>query len=341
MIRIEELEKRVKDQKLDEIYVLYGQENYLLEMIIKKIQKLFGDRVSGINFVEIDEATLQNLVYEMQTPAFGYEKKLILVKNTGIFKREIKKKGVKFVQLRDQLLEYLEENIEEVKRQNVLVFLEESVDKGKLVSLLEQKGAIVCESGFLKPQQIIGRLKTICQAYQVKVTDSTLAYLVEMVGVNMQDLINELRKQIEYVGKEGTITNETIEQLAIKQMDSVIFDLTDQLGKRQIRQAMQVLQNLLYAKEPLQKILIMLYHHFRKIYFVKLAQKQQRSLTEVLKLKPNQMFLTTKYKMQSEYFSEIELKQILQEFIELDTKSKMGEIDLQIGLETILCHYCS
>ena len=53
------------------------------------------------------------------------------------------------------------------------------------------------------------------------------------------------------------------------------------------------------------------------------------------------MFLTTKYKNQARYFSEIELRKILDEFINLDINYKSGKIDLEIGLQSILCRYCS
>lgn len=45
----------------------------------------------------------------------------------------------------------------------------------------------------------------------------------------MQNLINEIRKQIEYAGEGGKITKANIEALAIKTLDSNIFDLTDNL----------------------------------------------------------------------------------------------------------------
>lgn len=157
----------------------------------------------------------------------------------------------------------------------------------------------------------------------------------------MQDLINEIRKQIEYAGENGTITNESIDLLAIKQMESVIFDLTDNLGKKNIKEAQIVLKNLLYAKEPIQKILITLYNHFKKLYLTKLAIKQNRRIEEALNLKPNQTFLVGKYKTQAGYFQEAELKQILEAFINLDTDYKSGIIDINIGLDAILCNYCS
>ncbi len=40
------LEKELKEEKLKFIYVLYGEETYLLETALKKIKKLFGEIVT-------------------------------------------------------------------------------------------------------------------------------------------------------------------------------------------------------------------------------------------------------------------------------------------------------
>ena len=157
----------------------------------------------------------------------------------------------------------------------------------------------------------------------------------------MQYLINEIRKLIEYTGENGKIEKEAVDKLAIKQIDSVIFDLTDELGKKDITSAMETLKGLTYNKEPIQKILITLYNHFKKLYLLKLAVRYNRNLAESMKLKPNQMFLVNKYKKQSDYFKEEELKKIIEELIDLDANYKIGLIDINIGLESILCRYCS
>lgn len=338
---VEGLEKELKQGNLSEIYLFYGEETYLMDTCVKKIRNLFGEIVKGINYIEIDDTNLEQLISNLQTPSFGYPKKLVIVKNTGLFKREVKKKGANFQELRDKICEYLKEEQDMIKETNLLVFVEESVDKGKMLSCLEEVGAVICNFEYQKLPSIIARLKAICKAYKVNIDDNTLKYFIECVGFNMQDLINEIRKQIEYAGQEGTITKESIDLLTTKQMESVIFDLTDSLGKKDIKQAKIVLENLLYAKEPIQKILITLYNHFKKLYFTKLALKQNRNITEALGLKPNQAFLSGKYTTQSSYFDEAELKQILNSFIDLDANYKSGKIDLNIGLETILCGYCS
>ena len=157
----------------------------------------------------------------------------------------------------------------------------------------------------------------------------------------MQDLINEIRKLIEYVGAGGKIQKQDIDKLAIKKLESVIFDLTDSLGKKDIAKALDVLKNLIYAKEPIQKILITLYNHFKKLYLVKLSLYYGKDIISSLNLKPNQTFLVNKYKTQANYFKESELKEVLESLRDLDYNYKNGLIDLQIGLETILCKNCS
>ena len=114
---------------------------------------------------------------------------------------------------------------------------------------------------------------------------------------------------------DGNIKKEDIDKLCIKQLDSVIFDLTDSLGKKDISKALEVLNNLLYTKEPIQRILITLYNHFKKLYIVKLSERFHKDLATSMNLKPNQMFLTTKYKTQARYFETKELRRILDELI--------------------------
>jgi len=339
MLSVENLEKDLKSGKLNSIYLLYGEETFLLESCVKKIKTNFGEIKEGINEVKLDDTNITSIISNIETPAFGYEKKLIIARNTGLFKKEGKKKQALNIELIKQISEYIQENIKLIDEAVILVFIEDEVEKNDLYKVIEQNG-IVCNFEELKPIQVIGRIKAICNAYKVDISDSTLKYFIESCGTNMQELINEIRKLIEYAGVNGTITNKEIDMLCTKKIDSIIFDLTDYLGKKQVNKALEVLNGLIYQKEPIQKILITLYNHFKKLYIVKIEQNN-KDLTQVLKLKPNQLFLVTKYKTQANYFKENELKNIVEELIDLDYNYKRGLIDLNIGLESILCRYCS
>lgn len=337
---IDLLEKELKNENLNSIYLLYGEETFLLESILKKIKANFGELVKGINYIQIDETNIKELIQDIDTPAFGYEKKLIIARNTGLFNKESKRKNPSCADLNIRISNYISNNIDIINESTVLVFAEDAIEKNDLYKVIEKNG-IVCNFERQNPLQLVGRLKAICKAYKVEIEDSVAKYLIETCGTSMQDLINEIRKLIEYVGEGGKIKKEDIDLLAIKQIDSVIFDLTDSLGNKNIKKAMDTLNGLIYNKEPVQKILITLYNHFKKLYIVKLSEKYNGNTAECLNLKPNQMFLINKYKTQAKYFNENELKNILEELINLDTNYKIGEIDLNLGLEAILCSYFS
>lgn len=337
---IEELENELKSEKLAPIYVLYGEEIFLLENCLKKIKKNFGETANGINYIQIDETNLSTLISEMQTPAFGYPRKLIVVKNAKLLKKEAKKRGsnIDITSTREKLNEYIKINQGE---ENILIIIEEEIDKTELLETIQKNGGIICNFEFQKPYQIEKRLKEICNAYKVNITTATTNHLIDVCGTNMQTLISEIRKLIDYVGENGTIQNKDIDSMCSKTIDSNIFDLTDNMGKKNITQVIKILNELLYSKEPIQKILITLYNHCKKIYIVKLAEEQNRNIATELNLKPNQTFLVNKYKTQSKYFKTSELEIILQELINLDYNYKIGNIDINIGLESILCRYCA
>ena len=331
LIKPEQLEKEIKQNNPETIFLLFGEETYLLENSLKRIKKNFGETISGINFVTLYENNVENLVQEIETPAFGYEKKLIIIRDSKIFQRGGKGKSKEKEETIEKINNYIKENYNDIVKDCVIIFVEESVEKNKLYNTLEKLG-MVCNFEALKINQLNAKLSSICRAYKVEIASNDINYLIENSGTNMQDLINEIRKLIEYAGEGGTIKREDIDALCTKQIQAVIFDLTDNLGKKEITKSLQILDNLLYSKEPMQKILITLYNHFKKLYITKMALEENKNIAVSLNLKPNQMFLTTKYKMQSGYFSKKDLRNIVQKLINLDAEYKQGIIDLDIVL---------
>ena len=329
------LEKELNsDKPLASIYLFYGEEKYLLDNALKKIKKRFGELLQGINYILLDESLIQDLIYNIESPAFGFDKKLIIVKNSGLFKKDGRKKSGSPIQ--EKIAEYLNTNdLEDV----TIVFIEESVDKNTVYEAVLQKG-VVTEFAELNEFALSRKLKQIASLYKVQISDSNLKYLIEVCGTNMQFLINEIRKLIEFAGTNGEITKKAIDDLAIKQIDSIIFDLTNNLGTKKTSKALDVLDGLIYNKEPLQKILVVLYNHFKKLYLCSIAIRLNKDISSSIGLKPNQTFLINKYKEQLKYFNEFELKNILNEFVNLDYNSKIGKIDLEVGLRAILCKCC-
>ena len=179
MLSIENLEKELKSGKLKNLYLLYGEELFLLETCLKKIKSLFGDYTKGINYIKIDETNCSQLISDIETPSFGYERKLIIARNTGLFKKEGKRKNAELASLKERIDEYINKNIELINASVVLIFIEEEADaKQKLYTTIDKLG-IVCKFDYQKPIQISARIKAICNGYKVQIDDATLRYFIE------------------------------------------------------------------------------------------------------------------------------------------------------------------
>ena len=189
--------------------LLYGEERYLLETRLKKLKKEFGEMINGINFVQIDADTISELISDIETPAFGYPTKLIVAKNTGLFKKEkraskskstktdAKEDKKKANSLEEKVANYIDEHNEIFKNDVTLIFVEEEVDKNSLYKVIEKYGEVT-NFELLKMPQLIDNIRKICNAYKVNIDFDVAKYFVESCGTSMQDLINEIRKLIEF-----------------------------------------------------------------------------------------------------------------------------------------------
>ena len=69
-LKIEELEKEIKNEKLSSLYLLYGEEKFLLENSLKKIKNLFGECLKGINYITIDDTNLRRNNFRFRNSEF-------------------------------------------------------------------------------------------------------------------------------------------------------------------------------------------------------------------------------------------------------------------------------
>ena len=160
---IENLEKELKNNQIQSIYLLYGEELFLLESCLKKIKNIFGECVKGINYINIDDTNIEELVSDIETPAFGYEKKLIVVRNAQLLKKDGKRKNEALTNLKNKINETIVENIEEIKKSVILIFIEEDVDEKQELFKTIDKYGVICKFEFQKPYQLEKRLEAICK----------------------------------------------------------------------------------------------------------------------------------------------------------------------------------
>lgn len=322
------------------LYLITGEEAYEKQEKLEQIKKDFGECVKGINYIVLDKTNINNLEDEINTYPFGYSQKLIIVKidkkektsdNAENTSESENAEGIE--EKNDWLTPSLEESLK--KLEDVTVVLFGDIKKTtKIYKLVQKYGeCIVCEKK--KEYDLLTWSTKIFKENNIEINNSDINYLINICGTDKLMLKNEIDKLIDFSFESKKITKEDIDLICIRTSDVIIFDLTDSIGNKNIKNALNMLNELIENKEPIQKIVIMIAKHFKSLLVAKIAIMENRNVLDELATKSP--YAANKYKAQSKSFTIDELKEKVLQFSKLDIDSKTGKIDLKIGLEKIIC----
>ncbi len=311
------------------LYLVTGDDLFEREKTVEKIKSAFGELVKGINYIVIDKDTINLLQGELTTYPFGFDKKLIIVNITN--KNQDTEEGTtKNDWFDDELMENILNSID----MNVIVFNGNFQARSKIYKFVSQNGKCIDCSKPKNKKEIVPWVADLVRKEEKTISNENASYVVQTCGTDKMMLYNEIQKLIDFVGERKEITKKDIDEVGIRNLETIIFDLTDLIGMRNATNSIKVLEELLMQKEPIQKILIMIAKHFKSLLITKICMNENRDVASELNSK--YPFIVNKYKEQARRFTREELENILLDISELDVNSKIGKIDLKIGLEITL-----
>ena len=125
---------------MSNLYLITGEETYEKNECLEKIKSSFGKLEKGINYIIIDKENISNLENEISTYPFGYDKKLIVVKEGKKSSKDDEESDTKSDFLTDSLINTLTSLDENVW----VVFIGDYTLKSKLYKLVEKYRKMLC-----------------------------------------------------------------------------------------------------------------------------------------------------------------------------------------------------
>ena len=110
------IDNDIKRQELKKVYLLYGEERYLIRLYRDKLKKALADPDDTMNFssYEGDDINVREIIDLAETMPFFADRRLILIEGSKLFKKGGDELGEYMVQLPEA---------------TYFVFVEEEVDK--------------------------------------------------------------------------------------------------------------------------------------------------------------------------------------------------------------------
>lgn len=296
------------------IYLLYGEEKYDLNKKLESIKKEYEMLEIGVNLFYITKENIKELETTIQGMTFFGSSKLVVIKDTS--------------------LKFDVELLKDIDEGTKVVIIEDSVDKRLSSYKTISKIAECLEFKHMNENQRTAYIMQTLKKYGKNIDLKTAEYMQSICGEDKANIINELQKLVIYLEDKPQVLVEDVEKICSKTLNAKIFDVLEKIVNKEKEKAIASLNDLLNQKEPVIKIYIMLYKQIKQMYMIKvLKQKKEQDIAKKLGIHP---FVFKNLSISSEKYTLDELKNIIYQFGEYDEKTKIGEMDFEIGLKKII-----
>ena len=317
------LNEDLKTGQFKQIYLLYGEENYLKKQYKERFIQAILPKGDTMNYAyyEGKGVNIKEVIDLAETMPFFASRRLIVLENTGLFKSS----GL-------ELAEY----IQELPETTYLIFIEEEIDKrSKLYNALKAKGHIVdlpFQDEVILKKWILSNVKKEGK----QIADSTAVYFLNKVGTDMQNIQKELEKLFCYTLQKDVIDKGDVDSICVTQITNHIFEMIHAAAEQKQKQALDLYYELLALKEPPMRILFLLVKQYRTLFHVLHLQKKGYSKREIATKLSLHPFAVGKYMEQTRYFTLKRLHRLLEEGARLEEAVKTGMMKDTLAVELFL-----
>lgn len=339
MINFTDLEKNIKKLKFENCYVFCGAD----EKLIKEQVQFIKDKALDKDFIDLNyskfdgsKTDFETIIDSCETMPFMSDKKVVVVyrasflEDSGGAKNSGDLKNNNFV----LLTEYLKNPSPHCILIIYYAFTSDREKPSNKIKKLDKKACVI-KVDKLKGEVLQKKCRDLFGEAGAKIGKSELTLFCGQIDSNMDIITNEIQKLAAYA--EGRdITKEDILAMMPQKSENDIFNLVDYLSQKNIKRALDILNELIYKGEKMPFILFMIGRQFNLLFNLKLGiegGKSKEVLASELKLHP---YICEKMISQSMKFTLNRLKRNIELCIQTEKNLKSSSTDHKINIEMFM-----
>ena len=322
------LMKDIEKQELKRVYLIYGEEKYLVRNMKHTLIKGTVREGDNMNFSKFSGKGIEvkEIIQTCDTMPFFADYRVVLLEDTGFLKTAS-----------DELAEY----IKEIPETCVVIFVESEVDKRNKVYKQIKASGYICECNRMNNTDLSKWVLRKLTKENKKITRDTMNYFLSKVGDDMDNISSELDKLLSYCMGKEVIEAEDIDQICISEITGRIFDMVDAIGSRNQEKALELYYDLIAVREQPMKILFMLTRQFNIMLQLKEMEGKGLSAAEMAKNMGMQGFIVNKTLKQCRNFPYKTIRNAIRYCLKLEEGVKLGNMNDKMAVELIIVRYSS
>ncbi len=316
------LNQDIKEKSFKKIYLLYGDEPFLVGSYKKKLREaITGGDTMNFNYFEGKNPDVREIISLADTMPFFADRRLILVDGSGFFKSA-----------QEELAAYLPQ----MPDTTCLVFAESEVDKrNRLYKRVKELG-YAAELNKQDTAQLMRWAAGILGRDGRKISRPVMEYFLERTGDDMENIRMELEKLVCYTMGRDVITKEDVDAVGTVHVTSRVFDMVAAIVAGNTKKAMDLYEDLLTLKEPPMRILFLIARQFNQLLQIKeltAAGKDKGAMASALKVPP---FAVGKLTAQARAFTRDQILSWVTLCVETEEAVKTGRLSDRLAVELLI-----
>lgn len=295
-------------------YLLESADSLSLQKQINELIDKTGFKDASISSYDMDEASLENALEDLDTYSFLTTKKVIIISSIENLKQEENKKDI------DHLYQY----IEHYNPDNLLLICAKKLNNTLKLTKELKKRVEYIKVNF----DATSFLKEELKGYTLE--SGVIQLLLDYCKDDITKIHNECDKLKIYRYEEKKITKNDVTEMVVQKLGDateLTFAFSRSIASRDKKEALKKYQELLdYNIEPL-AIIGLLASQIRIMYQVKVLENERKSVNEIASILDQKPFRITKTKELTNLFSKSELLKLMQELAAMDLKIKTTDVD--------------
>ena len=317
------IQEDLKTGSFRHIYLLYGDEDYLLQQYKNKLVSALCDEGDTFNFARYEgkDVPVREVIDLCETMPFLSDRRVILFEDTGFFKNKC-----------DELTDYAAA----IPDYLYLIFKEHQIDKRNRLYKLVSKEGRAAELKEPDEKTLIRWIGTILSKNGKKISARDASVILERTGSDMGTIRNELEKLISYTEGRDAVTTADIDAVCSTQTVNRVFEMVRAAADKNQQKAMALYEDLLALKERPMTILFNMGRQFRQMFLTKQMQDEGTPSAEIARVLGVQPFVVRNLSACASRYRMKDLEKIIADFVDAEEAVKTGRLEDRLAVELMI-----
>ncbi|MGM0445092.1 MAG: DNA polymerase III subunit delta [Bacillota bacterium] len=320
----------LKINKIDNLYIIYSTEEYLLDKFERNFKNKFikkEDEDFNLTYIRREEEVFKNIVNKGSTLPLMSEKRFIMVKAGNIFKTNIPN------------FELFKKFAKDIPDTTVLIiFVNEDISKNKRMDKLKKHAEVIN----IKAPKYKDLNKWINDQFTKRgkrIDYRGIRLLEKMFNNNLQQLDSEIDKICTFINNKNKVEVSDIKNVITKDRrlkENIIFDFLDSLSKKQKDKSVYLFHQMIANGEIPQIIFAMIARRIKLMLIIKDLKKQGINHEKIATKIGEHPYPVKKIYGYVDSFTFGELENMLNEFLKADIDYKSGSNTVENAIQNAI-----